>query len=362
MAKIGCLSLTLSLLAVASVQAVSAALAQGAGGERPISATTTGDWSVEVVTDDLSYPWDIKRAGDRIVMTEAGGHIVTIEDGRLKRYAVKTSDPIVHDGGSGLLGMALSEDFRTSGLAYLYHSYRSGSGLANKVIQARFDGGSWRETRVLLAGIPGHPLYNGGRVAIGPDRHLYVTTGWVENRRLPQDLGSLAGKILRMARDGRVPRDNPFQGSYVYSYGHRNPQGLAWDGAGRLFVAEHGQTGRDEINLVRPGANYGWPLVSGGEEREGMDSPLLHSGDATWAPSGIAFAGTELLVAALAGRGLYAFDGEARALKPVFTSGDRLRDVLPVGRDLYVITTNRSPRARGPSEGDRLLRLSSDRW
>ena len=86
---------------------------------------TTGDWSVEVVTDDLSYPWDIKRAGGLIVMTEAAGNIVMIEDGRLNRYAVKTSDPIVHDGGSGLLGMALSEDFQTSGLAYLYHSYRS---------------------------------------------------------------------------------------------------------------------------------------------------------------------------------------------------------------------------------------------
>jgi glucose/arabinose dehydrogenase len=361
MAKIGCLSLTLSLLAVASVQAVSAALAQGAGGERPISATTTGDWSVEVVTDDLSYPWDIKRAGDRIVMTEAGGHIVTIEDGRLKRYAVKTSDPIVHDGGSGLLGMALSEDFETSGLAYLYHSYRSGSGLTNKIIQARFDGQSWRETRVLLADIPGHRLYNGGRIAIGPDGHLYVTTGWTENGKLPQDLDSLAGKILRMTRDGQVPKDNPFEGSYVYSYGHRNPQGLAWNGAGELFVGEHGQIGHDEINLIKPGANYGWPLISGNEKRAGMEMPVLDSGSDTWAPSGVAFAGRELLVAALGKRGLYVFDEEARALKLVFSSGDRLRDVMPLGRDIYVITTNRSPRAQGPSKGDRLLRLSPKR-
>lgn len=116
---------------------------------------------------------------------------------------------------------------------------------------------------MLLEGIPGHPLYNGGRVDIGPDAHLYVTTGWTEKSELPQDLGSLAGKVLRMTRDGRVPEDNPFKSSYVYSYGHRNPQGLARNDAGDLFVVEHGQIGRDEINLIRPGANYGWPLVSG---------------------------------------------------------------------------------------------------
>jgi glucose/arabinose dehydrogenase len=288
MTKRGCLFLAFSLLAVASVQALSAALAQGAGGERPISATTTGDWSVQVMTDDLSYPWDINRVGNLLMITEAAGNIVTIEDGRLKRHAVKTSDAIVHDGGSGLLGMALSENFETSGLAYLYHSYRSGSGLANKVIEARFNGESWQETRVLLAGIPGHPLYNGGRIAIGPDGHLYVTTGWTEDGKLPQDLGSLAGKTLRMTRDGRVPKDNPFEASYVYSYGHRNPQGLAWNNAGDLFVAEHGQIGHDEVNLIRPGANYGRPLISGNEKRAGMETALLDSGTDTWAPSGIA--------------------------------------------------------------------------
>lgn len=352
-----CFCFTFATASLASAFAVSTALAQGPGGARPILGMTTGDWSVEVVTEDLNYPWDIDRAGDRILMTEAGGTIVTIEDGRLNRYPVETSDPIVRDGGGGLLGMALSPDFQTSGLAYFYHSYRSAAGLTNKVIQARFDGASWRETRVLLDGIPGHRLYNGGRIAIGPDGYLYVTTGWTENRQRPQDLGSLAGKILRMTLDGQVPADNPFPGSYVYSTGHRNPQGLAWNEAGDLFVVEHGQSARDEINLVRPGANYGWPLIDGDQRRAGMETALLHSGDETWAPSGAAFAGPELLVAALGARGLYVFDEAAGALKLVFTSGDRLRDVQPVGQDLYVITTNRSPRANGPSD-DRLLRLS----
>jgi len=350
------LSFAASLSSLAGVVALSAALAQGPGA-RPILGTTTADWSVDVVAGDLNYPWDIDRVGDSILMTEAAGNIVMIENGRLSRYKVETSDPIVHDGGSGLLGMALSADFQTTGLAHLYHTYRSGSGLTNKLIRARFDGRSWRETRVLLAGIPGHRLYNGGRIAIGPDGHLYVTTGWTENGQLPQDVGSLAGKILRMTPDGQVPEDNPFKGSYVYSYGHRNPQGLAWNDAGELFVAEHGQSGRDEINLVKRGGNFGWPLISGSEKRAGMEAPLLHSGSDTWAPSVIAFAGPELLVAALGKRALCVFDESARAFKPIFTSGDRLRDVMPVGRTLYVITTNRSPRAQGPSQ-DRLLRLS----
>lgn len=345
-------------LSVATAVVGTGALAQERGDTRPILGTTTEGWSMEVVTDDLSYPWDIDRVGNVLVMTEAGGHIVMIEDGRLERYAVATSDPVVHDGGSGLLGMALAEDFPTSGLAYLYHSYRSGSGLTNKVIQAQFDGNSWRETRVLLQGIPGHRLYNGGRIAIGPDRQLYVTTGWTENGRLPQDLGSLAGKVLRMTLDGQAPADNPFKGSYVYSYGHRNPQGLAWDASGDLFISEHGQSGRDEINLIRRGANYGWPLISGGEKRDGMEPPVIQSGNETWAPSGIAFAGGELLVTALAARGLFVRDEPAGTLRLIFTSGDRLRDVMPVGRDLYVITTNRSPRSSTPAKGDRLLRLS----
>lgn len=347
----------LSIQALSMFFVVPAALAQPSVDAVRIQAATTRDWSVQVVSEDIDYPWDIARAGDRLLLTEKAGNVVVIENGRQRRYALQTSDPIVSEGGAGLLGMALSPDFAQSGVAWFYHSYRSDAGLANKVIQARFDGHTWRETRVLLAGVPGHRLYNGGAIAIGPDGHLYVTTGWTANRERPQDRASLAGKVLRMTLDGQAPKDNPFPGSLVYSYGHRNPQGIAWNPAGELFVVEHGEAGHDEINRIRPGANYGWPLAEGAERRNGMEPAWIESGRSTWAPAGAAFVGNELLVAALGARALLVVDEGAKALKPVFSSGDRIRGVLPAGRDLYLITTNRSPRAEGPSK-DRLLRLS----
>lgn len=353
------------LLIVLCIQALSvcappAALAQATSAAVRIQDTAPGDWSMRVVSDDLDYPWDIARADNRFLLTEKAGNIVVIEDGRQGRYALQTSAPIVDESGAGLLGMALSPDFTQSGVAYFYHSYRSDAGLTNKVIEAQFDGNAWRETRMLLAGIPGHRLYNGGAIAIGPDGHLYVTTGWTANHERPQDRSNLAGKVLRMTLDGQAPHDNPFPGSLIYSYGHRNPQGMAWNPAGELFVVEHGESGHDEINRIRPGVNYGWPLAQGAERRNGMEPAWIESGRSTWAPAGAAFAGNELLAAALGSRELLVVDEGAKTLKRVFSSGDRIRDVLPVGRDLYVITTNRSPRGEGPSK-DRLLRLSPGR-
>jgi glucose/arabinose dehydrogenase len=277
--------------------------------ENQFSDLSTEDWAVEVMADKLDYPWDIDMIGNVTVITENVGSIVIFKDGELKRYDVETSDPIVHDGGSGLLGMELAADFLESGIGYLYYSYNSGSGLGNKVVQVLYDGASWQETKVLLDGIPGHQLYNGDRIAIGPDGCLYVATGWAHLEESAQDLNSFAGKILRMKLDGSVPDDNPFPNSYVYSFGHRNPQGLAWNDEGTiLYSSEHGSSAHDEINIIEPGKNYGWPEISGSEEKEGMERPIIHSGNDTWAPSGIAYFQDRLFVAGLKGQSIYVYN------------------------------------------------------
>jgi glucose/arabinose dehydrogenase len=332
-------------------------IAEAQDAATPILGRSESAWTSTVVAEGLDYPWDIVLGGERLILTEKAGSVVTVAGGELQRHTLETSHPLRTEGGAGLLGIALAPDFASSGRAFFYYSYVASSGPANRVVSAVFDGGAWRETGILIDGIPGHRLYNGGRIAIGPDGHLYVTTGWTENYDLPQDPDSMAGKILRVTLDGAVPADNPFPGSKVYSYGHRNPQGLAWSPAGELFVSEHGQSALDEINRVEPGGNYGWPEIQGDETRDGMKAPFAHSGRSTWAQSGIAFAGEELLVAALQGKGLYVLDGANRSLKPVFETGERYRQVLPVGSDLFVITTNRSPRGQGASN-DSLIRLS----
>ncbi len=311
---------------------------------------------VETLLSGLDYPWDIEARAGAIYLTEKAGTLGIYEDGKLNRMPVETSVPVLDDRGGGLLGLALRPDFAESGRVVLYQHYGTPDARLNRVIEAERTGQGWRETRVLLDGIPGHPLYNGGRVAFGPDGMLYVTTGWTERRDRPQDLDSLAGKILRVTADGAIPDDNPFPGSPVWSLGHRNPQGLAWDDTGQLFAAEHGQSALDEVNRIERGGNYGWPLIQGDETGSGMRAPLVHSGRDTWAPSGLAFDGVNLLLAGLRAKGVLVIAPQDGAILEAVSLGERIRDVLVIDGDVYAITTNRSPRRDGASN-DRLIRL-----
>jgi len=308
---------------------------------------------VRTLSDDLDYPWDIEVQDETIYITEKKGQLVIVEDGDLRRIALESSVPTLNDRGGGLLGMALHPDFATSGRMVLYQHIGTPDDRRNRVIEAELGGETLRETRVLVDDIPGHPLYNGGRVDFGPDGMLYVTTGWTENRALPQDMGSLAGKILRMTPDGAVPQDNPFAGSLIWSYGHRNPQGLAWDENGTLYAAEHGQSGHDEVNRIERGSNYGWPNVQGEEVAEGTTAPLAHSGGSTWAPSGLLWHDDRLLVAGLRAQGILAVTPDG-AVSTAYDVNERTRAMAATPDGILAITTSRSPRRDGPSQ-DRLV-------
>ncbi|MGG7566622.1 PQQ-dependent sugar dehydrogenase [Rhodovulum sp. DZ06] len=309
---------------------------------------------VEELLSGLSYPWDVARHGDAIYITEKDGTLGILSGGAFTRRPVRSAVPILSHRGGGLMGLALTPDFETSGRVILYHHAGTPDSRFNRVIEAERRGDEWVETRELVARIPGHPLYNGGRVAFGPDGMLYVATGWTERRAAPRDLSDLAGKILRLTPDGGVPADNPFPGSPVWSLGHRNPQGIAWDGAGVMYAAEHGQSGHDEVNRIEKGGDYGWPEIQGDDARGDMRAPLAHSGGSTWAPSGLAWDGDRLLVAGLRAQGLLEVTPGGDVTR--IPLGARIRDVDAAGDGILVITTQRSPRREGPSR-DRLLRL-----
>jgi len=264
------------------------------------------------VASALAFPWDVVVLPDgRTLVVERPGRIRVVE-------GPGTGQILLDEAGTGLdvdkfLGLVAHPAYATNRLLYLYVNYNAG-GLRNRIVRLYDDGARLVVQRTIFDGIGSDGNHDGGRMAFGPDGHLYATTGDVHQPDRPQNLQSLNGKILRLLApgtdaDGGVPADNPFvseggNARFVWSYGHRHPQGLAFDAVGRLYESEHGPSGetygsaypggngrccRDEVNLIERGANYGWPLISGDESRPGLRAPLATSGaGSTWAPGGLA--------------------------------------------------------------------------
>jgi len=264
----------------------------------------------------------------------------------------------VNSGGEGgLLGLAASPRFAADGLVYAYHTSSSD----NRIVRFRLD--SLDRPAPILTGIPVSGIHNGGRLAFGPDGMLYAGTGDASTRGRSQDLGSLGGKILRMTPDGKPPADNPVKGSLVYSRGHRNVQGLAFDPAGRLFASEFGQNRFDEVNRIVAGGNYGWPEVEGAGGAPRFRDPLVTWATSESSPSGAAIAGGALYVAALKGERLWRIplDGRGGLGRPeALFVGDfgRLRHVaLAPDGSLWLLTSNRDGRGDPVADDDRILRI-----
>ncbi|GIQ71063.1 PQQ-dependent sugar dehydrogenase [Xylanibacillus composti] len=343
-------------------------LASCVGQEQPSPTNSVSEEPVQevegyrVLADHLRVPWAIAVAGETFYVTERPGSIVRITPEAQERQEVRLAKPVAARGEGGLLGFVLAPNFEESRTAYAYHTYEADGGVYNRIVLLREDDGEWKEVRALLEGIPGSFVHNGGRLAIGPDRHLYAATGDFNEAEEAQHVESLGGKILRMTLEGEVPDDNPFPGSYVYSYGHRNPQGLAWDSNGQMYSSEHGPSGspggHDEINRIEAGGNYGWPLFIGDDTESGFIAPLYHTGPTAIAPSGTAAHEQQLYVAALRGEALYRYDLAAGELEPVWQGEGRIRDVLVYEGRIFVITNNTDGRGQAGDTDDRLLELN----
>ena len=332
--------------------------------------------SVETVAENLNIPWSIDWISDKTMLfTERNGHLRIIEDGQLLKEPLLS----VNVGGveGGLLGIAVDPNYDENKYIYLYYTYNEFLSITNKLVRYQLSDGQIIEDKVLLDGIPGGPFHDGGRIKFGPDGKLYITTGEAGNPALSQDLNSLGGKILRINSDGTNPKDNPWKESPIYSIGHRNPQGIDWDSSGNLVATEHGPSGwrgvaHDEVNVIIPGTNYGWPDIIGDETAEGLQNPILHTGDETWAPSGAEFYYGDKIpqwtgkffVATLRGNHLHMIDFDLQNNRVISHEKlfqdefGRLRDVR-TGPDgfLYILTSNQDGRGSPDANDDRILRI-----
>ncbi len=333
--------------------------------QRGINREAIGDGDLTIVARDLEVPWALAFLPD-------GGLLVTERPGRLTRVAAdrrRSIDvPGVRQAGEGgLMGLTLHPRFVENAWVYLCLTGEDGAGLENRVERFVYDGVSLTGRKVILNDIPAAHFHDGCRLAFGPDGYLYVTTGDAGAPDRAQDRRSHSGKILRVTDDGAVPDDNPFN-TVVYSYGHRNPQGLAWGADGRLWSTEHGRSGLgsgfDELNLIEPGGNYGWPVIQGDETRPGMTAPYLHSGaDYTWAPASAAYLDGRIFFGGLRGAALYEVRpqerGSARLRVHFHDEFGRIREVA-AGPDgmLYFTTSNRDGRGRTRSGDDMIVRVS----
>lgn len=328
----------------------------------------------EEVVGGLEVPWALAFLPDGgFLVSERPGRIRLVRGGRASLYAELS---VYARGESGLLGIALHPRFPQEPYLYAYRTVEEG-GLRNQVVRLRHQGERGVLERVVLDGIPAraHGLHSGGRIAFGPDGMLYVTTGEVYERELAQDLTSLGGKILRITPEGAPAPGNPFLGRSgarpeIYSYGHRNPQGLAWHPeTGELFSSEHGPSGEqgfghDEVNLILPGGNYGWPRVVGRGNDPRYQDPL-YLWPQGFPPGNLAFWRGALYVAGLRGEALLrlVLEGEKGHWRVVrvetaLSAYGRLREVQ-LGPDgaLWVTTSNRDGRGRVRSNDDKVLRL-----
>ena len=323
------------------------------------TTSSTAPATVTEVATGLTSPWEVLALDD-------GSLLVSERDTKKIRRVqggdttdLITLDDVDPGGEGGLLGLALAPGGNT-----LFAYFTAAED--NRIVAMSWDGATLGEPRVILDGIPKGGRHNGGRIVVGPDALLYVGTGETGEVDLAQDKNSLGGKILRITLDGSPAPGNPF-GTEVWSFGHRNVEGLAFDPQGRLWASEFGEQTWDELNLITKGANYGWPIVEGSGQVEGMTNPKMVWTTDEASPAGLAYAGGSLWMAALRGARVWQvpISGTEAETPRAHLQGElgRIRTVTPVtGTDeLLVVTSNTDGRGDVSEGDDRIVRMPLNR-
>ncbi|MFI1395334.1 PQQ-dependent sugar dehydrogenase [Streptomyces sp. NPDC020681] len=351
--------------AVAGAAALVAALVGTANANEPdkagVKGTPTG---ITTISTGWTIPWGTSWLpdGSSAVVTERNSFKVFKVSPSGSRTAVGSVPNSQTTGGEGgLMGVAVDPDWASNHYVYFMHTSSDG----NRIARMTYDGSSLSGYKAIVQGIKKAKFHNGGRLAFGPDGYLYASTGDAQTTSLAQDKNSLNGKILRMTKDGKAAPGNPF-GNLVFSLGHRNPQGLAFDAQGRLWSAELGQSSKDELNLIKSGKNYGWPTCEGNCSVSGMTNPKKTWGVAEASPSGIAIVDSAVYMASLRGERLWQIPinadnenvGTAKA-HYVGTYG-RLRAVtkVPGANQLWLSTTNADGNGGEPAGADKIFRVT----
>lgn len=373
-----------SFIILLTVSAFGAACAPPGLTENTVVSAPGGDvkFRVETVAAGLEVPWGFAwlPSGDMLV-TERPGRVRIIENGKLRAEPVYTVPDVEPSSESGLMDISLHPEFATNNFVYLAYSYRK-DGKQDKVVRYKFTGGKLVEDKVIIENIPAAANHAGMRARFGPDKKLYITTGDATDWNLAQKLASLAGKTLRLNDDGTIPQDNPFvktQGARgeIWSYGHRNAQGLAWQPAsGLMFQTEHGPSGfegrgggADEVNIVERSKNYGWPTIWGTRTQHGMEAPLLEYTPSCAPASGAFYNGDKF--AAFKGNFFFGCLRGTRIIRVVLDGRKVVRQenlfagtygrIREIGEGpdgyIYFSTSNRDGRGSAAKDDDRIFRM-----
>lgn len=348
---------------------------------KPAASAENVPLQLTEVARDLYVPWSIAfTSPDRMLVTERKGTVRVIENGQLQAEPLHSFEDVSETGEEGLMGMTLDPDYSQN--KYIYFSYALGQSgnLTDKVVRLTDEGDRLTNPVTLIDQIPAAQNHAGSRIKFGPDKKLYITTGDATEKKLAQDMNSLAGKILRLNPDGSIPADNPFPGSPIYSLGHRNPQGIDWHpSSGTLYETEHGPSGNDgpgggdEVNVITPGGNYGWPTAS-----HTANKPGLIGGVVVYTPAVAPASGTfyrsklmpqftnHFLFGGLRGEGIYLVKVSQEDPTKV-ESHEKLKEVnvgrireIVEGPDgaLYFSTSNADGRGKARAGDDKIYRLA----